>query len=111
LAREDSGSVWCRLRIRTCDFATASRATRRCEALPTSSRWVRSVNGCSKRPSSNFAVRIRDTASSIRLMGTTPSSTSWVSVSMNCGYPTVSPENGSMNMSTPALTEVATCVA
>jgi hypothetical protein len=38
------------------------------------------VKGCSKSPSWNFLVRIRDTASSMRAIGTVPSFTRSVSV-------------------------------
>ncbi len=55
-------------------------------------------------------MRIRDTASSIRAIDTSPDSTSPVRVLMNSRQPLVSPEYGSMNMSTPALTEVFTWV-
>ena len=55
-----SGSVRCLLRSSTWLSATASRATARCALLPTWSRFDRSVSGCSKRPSSNLAVRMRD---------------------------------------------------
>ena len=95
----------------TCDSATARRATLRCALLPIVSMLRRSVNGCSKSPSSNLAVRIRVTASSIRLIGTSPeSSTSAVSVGMNASQPSglLGAWIGSMNMSTPALTEART---
>ena len=70
----------------------------------------RSVNGCSKSPSSNLAVRIRETASSIRLIGTSPASTSEVSVGMNSSQPSglFGAWIGSMNMSMPALTDSRT---
>jgi len=90
----------------TCDSETALRATARCAASPISERWVRSVRGCSNSPSWNFLVRIRETASSMRDIGTSPFCTSAVSVDSK-----VSKFCGCMNMSTPALTLVATCWA
>jgi hypothetical protein len=64
----------------TCDSATALRATARCAGEPMSPIFVRSVNGCSNRPSSNFLVRMRVTASSMRLIETWPAFTSEMSV-------------------------------
>ena len=68
LARRSAAGCRCRFLSSTCDSATARRATLRCALLPILSMLRRSVNGCSKRPSSNLAVRIRETASSIRLI-------------------------------------------
>ena len=107
-----SGSVRCRLRSSTWLSAAAYLATAWWSRLPTRSRWVRSVIGCSNSPSSNFAVRMRDTASSIRSSETSPDSTSWISAGMNSlqslGWSGLL-ASGSMNMSTPALTAVAIC--
>src|SRR5262245_62126924 len=50
----------------TWDCATAWRASAQCAALPTVDVYVRSAIGFSKRPNSNFLVRIRLTASSMR---------------------------------------------
>jgi hypothetical protein len=66
---------------------------------------VRSVIGCSKSPNSNFLVRIRDTASSMRDIDTRLALTSPTSAAMNSRK-----FAGCMNMSTPALTAVRTCV-
>ena len=60
----------------TWDLATASRARARCAALPTDAARDRSVSGFSKRPSSNFLVRMRRLASSMRSIGTRPARTS-----------------------------------
>ena len=108
LPRRGSTCRW--LRSSTWLSATARRASRWWAALPTSARWVRSVNGCSKSPSSNFAVRIRETASSIRVIDTSPASTSWVSVGMNSSQPLglFGAWIGSMNMSMPAFTDAST---
>src|SRR6266498_6163552 len=82
----------------TCDLRTASRATSRCAALPTDDVQLRSVNGCSNSPSSNFLVRIRRLASSMRDIGTWPFCTSPRSVEMNCCQAV-----GTMTISMPAL--------
>ena len=101
-----SGSVSFRFFSSTCDLATARRATARCAFEPMSSMFLRSVNGCSKSPSSNFLVRIRLTASLTRLIGTRPACTSAMSVASK-----LCAEKGSMNMSMPAFAPVRTWVA
>lgn len=87
----------------TCDFAAASRATARCSAEPTLSRWVVSAYGFSKRPRRNFWVRMRATASSIRASLIRPAATSSFSVFVKSWYAV-----GTMIMSSPALTDVRT---
>lgn len=65
-----------------------------------------SAYGFSKRPSLNFCVRMRDTASSIRRSPTRPASTSSSSVARKSLY-----AYGTMIMSRPALTDVRTSEA
>ncbi len=91
---------------RTCDLAAASRATARWAAEPTSSRWVVSAYGFSKRPRRNFWVRMRATASSIRAWLIRPAATSSLSVLVKSWY-----AFGTMIMSSPALTDVRTSLA
>lgn len=71
-----SGSTAPSFFSRTCDLATASRATARWAAEPTRPMFVVSAYGFSKRPSWNFWVRMRVTASSIRARLIRPAVTS-----------------------------------
>ena len=90
----------------TCDSRTACRARFRCAALPTVEVQVRSVSGRSNRPSSNFLVRIRRFASSMRAIVTRPACTSVRSRSMNVRH-----SYGTITMSMPALMAVRTSAA
>ena len=88
---------------RTCDSATACLAIARCAALPTWSRFIRRGERMLEEPELELGPQDAPDGVVDACLLTRPALTSASSRSSNC-----SAENGSMNMSVPALTPTRT---